>query len=356
MESPEKKNLSKPVRWVALTALAAFVLGPGLVLIGDDPESADASTEVDGAVEAAYATSSNRVDGEPLELALKGSGSEGFDVIDDPSPQLPLSMSEKTTTAARANPEDEGPNTFDCIIEPSERVVVGTAETGVLANFHAERSEFVSAGQVLAELESEVERAAVDLAQARARMSAGVRARKASLNLGSRRRDRASELYAGDVLSLDKREEVETEAELAELELEQAREERKLARIGLERANAELARRTIRSPISGIVVERHKSPGEVVKEEGILTVAQIDPLQVEVILPSGMFGTVSGGMQAEITPEAPAKGNYIAKIDLIDQVIDPASSTFGVRLDLPNPDHSIPSGLHCQVRFIESGE
>jgi hypothetical protein len=39
-------------------------------------------------------------------------------------------------------------------------------------------------------------------------------------------------------------------------------------------------------------------------------------------------------------------------VTLMDRVIDPASGTFGVRLELPNPDYAIPSGLHCRVRFL----
>ncbi|MFB3111528.1 MAG: efflux RND transporter periplasmic adaptor subunit, partial [Gemmatimonadales bacterium] len=34
-------------------------------------------------------------------------------------------------------------------------------------------------------------------------------------------------------------------------------------------------------------------------------------------------------------------------------VIDSASGTFGVRLELPNPDHSIPGGVHCQIQFLD---
>jgi hypothetical protein len=34
-------------------------------------------------------------------------------------------------------------------------------------------------------------------------------------------------------------------------------------------------------------------------------------------------------------------------------VIDAASGTFGVRLDLPNPDGQIPGGLHCTVKFLD---
>lgn len=33
------------------------------------------------------------------------------------------------------------------------------------------------------------------------------------------------------------------------------------------------------------------------------------------------------------------------------EVIDADSSTFGVRLELPNSDYQLPSGLRCRVRF-----
>ena len=36
---------------------------------------------------------------------------------------------------------------------------------------------------------------------------------------------------------------------------------------------------------------------------------------------------------------------------VIDRVIDAASGTFSVFLELPNPEHTIPGGLRCRVRF-----
>ena len=34
-----------------------------------------------------------------------------------------------------------------------------------------------------------------------------------------------------------------------------------------------------------------------------------------------------------------------------DRVVDAASGTFGVRLELPNPGYRLPAGLKCKVRF-----
>ena len=67
-----------------------------------------------------------------------------------------------------------------------------------------------------------------------------------------------------------------------------------------------------------------------------------------------MFGSVELGMKAEVRPELPNVGVQIATVRIVDRVIDARSGTFGVRLELPNADLAIPSGLHCQVRFLAS--
>jgi hypothetical protein len=36
----------------------------------------------------------------------------------------------------------------------------------------------------------------------------------------------------------------------------------------------------------------------------------------------------------------------------VDRVFDSASSTFVVRLDLPNQNYALPAGLRCRIRFI----
>ncbi len=239
-----------------------------------------------------------------------------------------------------------------CIIEPFHTVEIGSPVTGLIAKIHVEWSDFVEEGQVLVELESGAERAAVRLARAQAQMDERIQSREASVSLVERRRDRLTRLYEQNTLSLDLREEVETEAEVARIELEEAHTQKRLASLQHAQAIALLKRRTIRSPLSGVVVQRLMSAGERVEEEVILKVAQLDPLRVELILPSSAFGSVEVGMRAGVVPEFPGDTVHVASVTIVDRVIDAASGTFGVRLELPNPGHEIPGGLHCQVRFL----
>ena len=40
-----------------------------------------------------------------------------------------------------------------------------------------------------------------------------------------------------------------------------------------------------------------------------------------------------------------------AEVVIVDPVLEAASGTFTVQLDLPNADRALPAGLRCQVRF-----
>ncbi|MBW2280904.1 MAG: efflux RND transporter periplasmic adaptor subunit [Deltaproteobacteria bacterium] len=264
-----------------------------------------------------------------------------------------LGRAEEAPIAAEVAPSGTA---FDCMIGPNKVIDIGSPITGLIEEIVVERSEYVEENQVLARLESSVEEAAVRVAQARAQRKVEVEFSRANLGLGEKRRDRAVELYESRSLSLDQREEVETRATLAALELEQAQEDQRLARLQLDQAVAALGRRTVRSPIAGYVVERLMDAGEVVDEETMLRVAQIDPLRVDVILPSHWFGRIHPGSRAEVVPEAPLDDARSAEVSIVDRVIDGASGTFSVRLELPNPSHDLPAGLRCQVRFADADD
>jgi multidrug efflux pump subunit AcrA (membrane-fusion protein) len=101
-----------------------------------------------------------------------------------------------------------------------------------------------------------------------------------------------------------------------------------------------------------VVTERLLVPGEYRNEQSpILTLAQIDPLRVEVFVPTSQYGRIRIGSNAQIRPQQPISGSYPATVTVVDQVLDAASGTFGVRLALPNPGLRLPAGIRCKVQF-----
>ena len=246
------------------------------------------------------------------------------------------------------------PSRFNCLIEPYETVDLGTSVPGVIDNIRVGRSARVQAGQALVSLAAPLEEIAVEIAQEQANLRDQIETMSVRLDYAQRKFDRSQELYKNKVIPFHLLDEAETELRIATLDLRQARNQQRLAKIEITRARQALALRTIHSPITGVVVKRFKSVGEFVKEQPIMRLAQLDPLRVEVVLPLSMHGQVTTNMDANVFPEIPLNGQfqtYTAKVEVVDQVIDAASATFGVRLILANPEQLIPGGLGCKIEF-----
>ena len=243
------------------------------------------------------------------------------------------------------------PQNLECLIYPEATVAVSGPVEGVLDKVHVDRGDLVKTGQIMATMESSVERASVLLAQAKAEKESALKSGQTRVEFGDRRYVRTLEMFKKELVAIKDMDEAETAKYLAEYELLDATEEKRLSKADLERAKAILELKTIRSPINGVVVERLLTSGEFTKQAPILRLAQIDPLRVEVIVPVAMYGRIKVGQTAEVYPEAPVGGTWGAKVTVVDRVIDAASGTFGVRLALPNGDLKLPAGLKCRVKF-----
>lgn len=244
---------------------------------------------------------------------------------------------------------------FDGVIEPNQVVDVGSAAEGIISAIHVDRSDVITAGQELAKLESHVELATLELARTQAENQAitDLELRYVNHEFNKRKKGRANKLYKKKAISYHLKDEAETEAQLSRLQLRQAADNKKIAELEFTRANELLNQRTVKSPISGVVVERFKAAGEYAEDEPIIRVAELNPLRVEIIVPADLYGVLHTGMQAKVLPESQPNMQYKAEIKIVDKVIDAASGTFGVRLMLDNPDYKIPGGLKCKVQFSE---
>jgi RND family efflux transporter MFP subunit len=236
-----------------------------------------------------------------------------------------------------------------CLIEPKEVTEIGSPTVGVLEKVYVERGEFIRKGQVLASMRADVERAALGVAATRAQAEADLQAAAANRDFNRQRLVRAEDLFQKKFISQQALDQARTESDVAEQKLAQAREQQRVWRQEVGLANAQLSQRTIRSPIEGVVLERYRAPGERIEERPILKVATLDPLRVEVFMPALQFSQVRTGMNATVTPDLPNAGERVAKVVLVDRVIDPASNTFRVRLELPNANNELPAGLRCKV-------
>jgi len=209
-----------------------------------------------------------------------------------------------------ANAGREVVSDIDCVVEPSVVAQIGSSVPGLLEDVHFDRSDYVQTGSVLASLESGVEKAALNLAERVASHSTAITLRKLNAAFGERTENRNQALFQKSSISSQNMDQVSTEAEI------------------------------------GTISKRFKSVGEYVEGEPVYELLRLDPLHVEVILPLEHLGTVTAGMSGEISLNVPGllDEHFEATVRRIDPLADPASATYGVQLELPNPDLKIPAG------------
>ncbi len=253
-------------------------------------------------------------------------------------------------STARAS-ETMAEDAMDCLIEPWVVSDVGSPVQGVISKLLVDRGERVTRGQPLAQLESSVESAEVSLAQISAETESELAVREADLTLAKLELDRLEDLYRQKIISAQQRDEATARFRIARATLKQAQENRKIQQLELRRSERLYARRILTSPVDGVVVAQLAFAGEFVYDNPVMTVAALDPLRVEVMLPARLFGTIAVGDQAQLYPELGGDSALVASVDVVDAMLDSRSGTFGVRLKVPNSDYRIPAGQRCRIVF-----
>jgi len=244
---------------------------------------------------------------------------------------------------------------YDCLIEPTQTVDVSSPVVGLLEKVNVRRGDKVYKGQVIANLESTAESASAALARYKSEMTAPTETAKNKIEFAKRKYQRRREMHAQNFMSAQEQDEAEGELKQAEAELKLAEENKAVAKLEWHQQTGLLDLRTIRSPFDGVVVEQNIYPGEVVEPGGqkknILKLAQLNPLRVYVILPMSAFGKIKSGMKVDVNPELPVGGHYVGSVNIIDRIVNAASGTFGVFLEVANPKLDVPAGVKCKASF-----
>lgn len=262
---------------------------------------------------------------------------------------LPLMAVLLAPTARAADPQ--------CLIEPAMRIALRSSVSAQIAAVHVDRGQPVKKGQVLVTLDSTVERATLASARYRAVMEGQLRSAEAKMSHSQSRLKRRDELHSQNYVSAQDRDDAAAELRIAEANLLEAKDNRSLSRLDSQRLDAEIGRRQLVSPIDGVVTERLQNAGELAQSgdsaTAILKLAQIDPARIELVLPAAQHRSIKPGDVMSIRPEKPFSGVYRATVSVVDPVIDAASGTFGVRLEVPNPKRDLPIGVRCSVEIAK---
>ncbi len=113
-----------------------------------------------------------------------------------------------------------------------------------------------------------------------------------------------------------------------------------------------LAQKIIYSPVNAVVVQRLVSIAEYTGTDPLVILAVLNPLHAEIVMAAELYGEIEKGMKVEIMSEGKLNNTYSGVVSIVDQIIDAASGTFGVQVEIQNKDLSIPAGLKCRVHYL----
>ena len=274
------------------------------------------------------------------------------EALADPTTPVALLLMAMVCCSASSNAAE-----FDCVLEPRQIVDIRSPAAGLIERVTVDRGQSVRAGQVLVSLDTGQDRASLDLAKQRATMQGAIRSGESRLEFANAKLKRREHLVGEKFVSAQDLEETKAERSLAEAELQDAKDNQRLAELEVRRAEQNIRIRTLASPINGVVLERNMHPGELADtadgRKPILRIADISVLHAEAILPAEAYSAVKPGQKVAIRANVPVKLNTQGVVKVVDKMLDVASGTFGVRLEVANPGLEIPAGIHCKAEFSQ---
>lgn len=209
-------------------------------------------------------------------------------------------------------------------------VVVNPFDSGRIAEVAVTPGQSVQAGDVLVRLDSDVQEIALD------RAKVGVTDAQSKLDRVQTLRNTRT---ASDVQVADARV-VLSNAQLLQRDAELA-----------------LARREVRSPISGIVGIMPVELGTyVTSQTAIATIDDRSQIKVDFWVPERFASQISVGQAASASSVARPGVVISGTISAVDNRLDQASRTMQVQASIPNPDDQLRAGMSFQVSMKFPGD
>lgn len=269
--------------------------------------------------------------------ALSTDAPDSILVLDSTAQRLVAIQLETVTAGGGDNLIANGTITYD-----ANRVsVVASNVSGRLVTVRADLGQPVAAGALLATVESpEVGAIRGDLERARS-----------IVEIAQRNYDREKRLYEQQITP--QRELLDAEATLRTAEADFRSATARLSAIGATNAGGgEGATFGLAAPIAGVVVDRTASPGQSVgPTTSLFTIADLRYVWINVDVYEGDLARVRTGAAASVSPSAYSTEQFVGRVTYAGGVVDSASHTFKVRVEVRNADRRLRPGMFAQVRI-----
>ena len=242
-------------------------------------------------------------------------------------------------------------------LNPVTVVDIGSQVSGLVTALYADFNSRVNKGQVLAELDQTPFKVRVQQAEASLRSAeADLEKAKVSIDNAESKNERAKVLFDKSLISIEEKETVETQYLSAKADLVSARSRLVQAKAALESAKVDLSYTVIRSPISGVVINRAINVGQTVaarfEAPTLFQIADdLTKMRVECNIREANIGLVRQGQNVEFTvdayPGTPFEGK-VSQVRFAPEQVQNVVSYITV-VDVENPDLKLLPGMTATI-------
>jgi HlyD family secretion protein len=257
--------------------------------------------------------------------------------------------------------------TADGTITAKDTVNISSQVMGEIVAIPFKEGDRVKKGDLLVQINPDTYQR--DVASAKASLdSAQVALRLSDVSLAQRQLDwdRAQDLFAKKIYSTQQRDDAKLALDQARLSAEQARTNVAQSRAYYQKAQDNLAKTTMRSPIDGVITAVNAKEGETAvmgtmnfAGTVILTVSDLSQIITEVMVDEVDFPRLKLGQPATVTVDALNGKQYEGKVVEIGASAQAATSgaqsnirQFKVKVAILSPDEDLRPGITARVKLI----
>jgi RND family efflux transporter MFP subunit len=242
--------------------------------------------------------------------------------------------------------------TIESFTEPFRRIEIAPAEPGIIATIDVREGEAVKAGQQLAALECEVLRITLQIARLARDAQGRQQAALAEHELRRVRLAKLQELRPRGHASGEEVERARADLAVADANLLAIKEQQTVDALECAKTEAMIERRTMRSPIDGVVTRVLRDEREFVTASNptVLTVVQLNPLRATFSVPTQQALSLKPGQTVKVLFSETEKSTP-GSIELISPVTEAESGTVRVKVLLENGQNQHRCGVRCELQL-----
>jgi RND family efflux transporter MFP subunit len=256
-----------------------------------------------------------------------------------------LPMTVETAQVKRADMSNEVTVVGNLI--GAQTVEAGPKVAGRLETVTVRLGDRVNRGQTIATVEDREIQEQVKQAKASYDVSAAtIRQREADLRLAQTNLDRSRNLFERQLIPKQTFDDTDSRFQAAVAQLD-------LARAQFAQAQARLDELNITSPVSGFVGKRSLDPGAwVTPNAPFISVVDIGIVRLVANIVEKDIRRITSGLAADVEVDAYPGEKFVGHVAHIAPVLDPATRTGQIEVEIANPNFRLKPGMYAKVAFI----